>query len=295
MSVNGTQILIGGTAGSLVGNSFYWTNNGWGCERFFNPNVVKWLKTDWKSNLVRAAMGVDDNGGYLQDPKGNKARLITVVNAAIANDMYVIIDWHSMNAHHYQTQAIAFFREMASTYGNKSNIIYEIYNEPKKGVSWQNDVKPYALAVIQAIRDIDKRNLIVVGTTHWSQDVDVAAADPIIGFDNIAYTLHFYAASHHQELRNKASTAISKNIALFVTEWGTVEATGNGTVSREETSIWYNFIKNNKLSNANWSVCDKREGASIVKPGVSSDGGWSENDLTESGILVRNLIQNWYK
>ena len=240
-------------------------------------------------------MGVDDNGGYLVDPVFNRGRLQVVVDAAIANDMYAIIDWHSMNAHQYQAEAIAFFQEMAIIYGSRNNIIYEIYNEPRGGVSWQDSIKPYSLAVIQAIRAIDKNNLIVVGTPHWSQDVDVAAADPIIGYKNIAYSLHFYAQNHHQELRNKALSVLKKNMALFVTEWGTVEASGNGTVAREETNVWYNFMKANNLSNVNWSVCDKFEGASVVKPGTTSDEGWSEDDLTESGKLVRYLIQNWYK
>lgn len=295
LSVSGTEILIGGTRGSLVGNSFFWTNNYWGCERFYNADVVKWLKTDWKSNVLRCAMGVDENGGYLQDPESNKERLITVVDAAIANDMYVIIDWHSWNAHKYQAQAIAFFEEMAKTYGDKCNVIYELYNEPKPGYTWKDDVKPYAIAVIEAIRAIDKKNLIIVGTPNWSQDVDVAADDPITGFENIVYALHFYAVSHHEKLRKKADEAIKKNLPLFVTEWGTVNASGNGTVAREETITWYNFIKARNLSNTNWSVCDKNEGASIVKPGTRADGEWSENDLTESGKFVRELIRNWYK
>src|SRR5690606_41644798 len=53
-------------------------------------------------------------------------------------------------------------------------------------------------------------NLIIVGTPTWSQDVDVASNDPITGYSNIAYTLHFYAGTHGQFLRDKASTARSE-------------------------------------------------------------------------------------
>ena len=292
LSVKGNQILIGGKPGTLIGNSIFWSNSGWGAERFYNKNLVKWLKTDWKSNLVRAAMGVEDNGGYLQDPQGNKARVKTVVDAAIANGMYVIIDWHSHYANQHQNEAIAFFQEMAKTYGKKNNIIYEIWNEPKDA-SWSYNIKPYAVAVIKAIRAYDKKNLIVVGTPNFSQDVDVAAADPITGYANIVYALHFYAGSHHQELRNKAATALHKNIPLFVTEWGAVNSDGNGGVATQEVNTWFSFMQANKISNANWSINDKPESASALKQGASSNGGWSQNDLTDSGTFVRNLIRTW--
>ena len=218
ITVSGNKVLFGGQPASVSGMSFYWSNTGWPGARFYNAGAVGYLKSDFKARIVRAAMGVEDAGGYLQYPADNKARLKAVVDAAIANDMYVIIDWHSHYAYQHQNEAIAFFQEMARTYGSKNNIIYEIWNEPKNDVSWAGNVKPYAQAVIAAIRAIDPKNLIVVGTTTWSQDVDVASQNPITGYPNIAYTLHFYAGTHKQFLRDKAVTAMNNGIALFVTE-----------------------------------------------------------------------------
>ncbi|RYZ90274.1 MAG: glycoside hydrolase family 5 protein, partial [Moraxellaceae bacterium] len=186
ITTSGNKVLIGGQQGSISGNSFFWSNTGWGGEKFYNAQTVAWLKNDWKSMVVRAAMGVDESGGYLTDAY-NKTRVTTVVDAAIANNMYVIIDWHSHHAEQYQAQSIAFFKEMATKYGNTNNVIYEIYNEPLQ-ISWSGVIKPYATAVIAEIRKIDPDNLIVVGTPSWSQDVDVAANDPITGYANIAYT-----------------------------------------------------------------------------------------------------------
>ncbi|XP_033231374.1 endoglucanase Z-like [Belonocnema kinseyi] len=294
LSVKDNQILIGGAPGSLSGMSLFWSNDGWGGEKFYNKKVVEWLKEDWKATVVRAAMGVEDGGGYLQDPQNNKARLMAVVDAAIELDMYVIIDWHSHYAHQHTADAIAFFEEMARTYGGKSNVIYELWNEPKNDVSWKDNVKPYAEAVIKAIRAIDTTNLILVGSPTWSQDVDQAASDPITGYENIAYTLHFYAGTHGQGLRDKTMYALNNNVAVFVSEWGTVNADGNGGVNAKETNTWVEFMKANHLSNCNWSLNDKPEGASALKPGVSADGGWSESDLTESGKFVREMIRNWY-
>ena len=87
-------------------------------------------------------MGVEESGGYLED-SSNKQKVKTVVDAAINKGLYVIIDWHTSHAEDYETQAIQFFEEMATLYGDYDNVIYEIYNEPLQ-ISWDNIIKPYA-------------------------------------------------------------------------------------------------------------------------------------------------------
>jgi aryl-phospho-beta-D-glucosidase BglC (GH1 family) len=293
LKVSGNRILNqNNQTVSFSGPSHFWSNTGWGGERFYNSGTLNYFRTNWNAGIIRAAMGVEDGGGYLSDP-ANKTRVKTVVDAAISAGMYVIIDWHSHRAENYQQSAVDFFKEMAQTYGTKANVIYEIYNEPLQ-ISWSGVIKPYAQAVIQAIRAIDPDNLIVVGTPTWSQDVDVAANDPITGYINIAYSLHFYAATHKQALRDKATYALSKGIALFVTEWGTCEASGSGFVDQVSTNEWVNFMKANSISNCNWSINDKAESASILNPGVSSStGAWTDADLTASGKIVKNIVLNW--
>ena len=291
LSTRGNQVLVGGEPGSVAGASLFWSNSGWGQERFYNAQAVAWLKADWKAGLVRAAMGVDAAGGYLADAT-NRQRVVTVVEAAIANDMYVIIDWHSHHAERHRDQAVAFFQDMARTYGRHDNVIYEIYNEPLE-VSWHDTLKPYAEAVIAAIRAIDPDNLIVVGTPHWSQDVDVAAADPITGYANIAYSLHFYAGTHGQPLRDKAQAALDKGLPLFVTEWGAVNADGDGAVAERETAAWIAFLKAHRISAANWSISDKAEGAAALVPGARATGGWSAAELTASGARARAIVRDW--
>jgi endoglucanase len=292
LSVNGNKILAGGQPASFAGNSLFWSNNGWGGEKYYNADTVRWLKSDWGSNLVRAAMGVEEGGGYLQDPTGNKAKVKAVVDAAIANDMYVIIDWHTHNAERYTSQSIAFFQEMARTYGNSSNVIYEVYNEPLESASWSGVIKPYAQQVVNAIRAIDPDNLIIVGTRTWSQRVDEASRDPIAG-TNIAYTLHFYAGDHGQPIRDFAQTALNNNVAIFVTEWGSVNANGDGGVNYGETNAWVDFMKRNNISNANWSLNDKPEGSSALVAGASGNGGWPNSQLTASGAFAKDIIRNW--
>ena len=286
-------MLFGGLVDSIAGPSLFWSNNNWGGEKYYTADVVSWVKQDWGATLIRASMGVEDDGGYIGDAAGNKAKVVAVVDAAIANDMYVIIDWHSHHAEDYPTEAVTFFSEMATAYGEYTNVIYEIYNEPLNTASWEDDIKPYAENVIAAIRAIDEDNLIIVGSSTWSQDVDEASEDPITGYENIAYTLHFYAGTHTQYLRDKATTALNNGIALFVTEWGTVSASGDGDVATAETNAWMTFLADNDISHANWALNDKNEGASALKPGTSVSGNWTDDDLTESGLMVKGIIENW--
>lgn len=293
LSVSGNQIVNkDGVSVSFAGNSLFWSNNGWGGEKYYNPSVVSWLKSDWNATIVRAAMGVDENGGYISHP-ANKQKVITIVDAAIEEGLYVIIDWHSHHAEDYQDEAITFFQEMANLYKTYDNVIYEIYNEPLNNVSWSNTIKPYSEAVISAIRAIDPDNLIIVGSSTWSQDVDIVSLNPITDFSNIAYTLHFYAGSHGQSLRNKAQTALDNGIALMVTEWGAVNANGDGAVNETSVNQWMEFLCENNISHFNWALNDKVEGASVLKPGSSINGNWSDSDLTTSGTLVKGIVQNW--
>ena len=246
------------------------------------------MKRDWRATIVRAALCVEDTGGYINNPESNKAKLKAIVDAAIAEGIYVIIDWHSHHAEDHTDEATIFFEEMAELYGGHDNVIYEIYNEPLD-ISWSETIKPYAISVITAIREIDPDNLIVVGTPEWSQRIDLAADDPILGFPNIAYTLHFYTAFHHQWLRDRASAALDDGIAIFITEWGSI---GYSLVD-SEANDWMTWCFTNKIIHCNWAVNDKEEEWSILVPGASTTGNWNEDDLTEAGRLAKNIIANW--
>lgn len=273
---------------SLAGNSFFWSQ--WQ-GRFYNADVVKWLKLDWKSAIIRIPMGIEGKG-YLDHPETELARVCTLVDAAVAADLYVIIDWHDHHAEKHTVEAVKFFEEMARKYGHLPNVLYEIFNEPVKEASWTNEIKPYAEQVIAAIRVIDPDNMIIVGSPNYSQDVDVVADDPIKA-RNIAYSLHFYAGTHKQWLRDKALKALQKGLPLFVTEWGTCNADGHGDIDEASTREWMDFMQDWGLSHCNWAVSEKAETASIVKPDASAKGRWSEDELTPSGRLAREWTRSW--
>ena len=239
------------------------------------------------ANLFRVAMYTGE-GGYLSQKDSVKKQLVAAVDAAIAADLYVIIDWHILSdgdpsAH--TDEAADFFREMTARYGDNPAVLYEICNEPNGNITWSGNVKPYAITVINAIRERAPRAVILVGSPTWSQDIHEAAKDPLEG-ENLMYTLHFYAGTHGEWLRSRIDDVLAQGLAVFASEWGMSRADGSGGVFPHESGEWLDFLAARGISWANWSLCDKNETSAALKPGTPNSRVWTEDDLSEAGRFV---------
>ncbi|HEV8272950.1 MAG TPA: glycoside hydrolase family 5 protein [Chitinophagaceae bacterium] len=284
LKVKGTTLVDAkGNDVVLHGMSFGW-HNWW--PRFYNADAVHELATKWNCTVIRAAMGIEPDSGYLKNPKRSLELITNVIEACIKENVYVIIDWHDHNIH--QKEAVEFFSMMSKQYGNNANVIYEIYNEPDRE-TWP-EVKAYSEAVIKAIRANDPDNIILVGSPHWSQDVHVAAADPIKGYDNLMYTMHFYAGTHKKWLRDRTDEAIRKGLPVFISECAGMEATGDGPLDNNEWKTFVDWMNENKLSWIGWSVSDKKETCSVLEKSAASDGNWKEGEIKEWGKLVKSYL-----
>lgn len=283
----------------LAGMSLFWSL--WEGEKFYNKKVVNWLVEDWNITVIRAALGVGVFGGYDSDDANisdaHLNRVKTIVEAAIANGIYVIVDYHAHNANTNISKAKTFFSQMAQEYGTCPNVIWEIWNEPDlengtgpDGIDTWNDIRNYASEVIPVIRQ-HSENLIVVGTPSWSQAVDSAALNPITD-SNVAYTLHFYAGTHKDSIREIAQGALDLGAPLFVTEFGLTIADGgsDGLIDSVQTKIWLDWADSNGISWVNWSIVDKGEASAALISGASAEGEWAEDALSESGKWIRNRL-----
>lgn len=290
---DGRIVNAKGKPPQLRGISMSWSV--WQGQKYYHPEVINWLCTDFKASVIRVSMAVEPKGGYLQDSARQVQLIATVTDAAVVNGVYVLIDWHDHHADKNVDKAKHFFAMMAKKYSGTPNVIYEIWNEPEN-VSWPV-VKNYAVEVIKTIRSFDADNLIIVGSPRWDQDVDIASADRVTGFKNIAYSFHFYASDpyHQQKLRDKANIAIKNKLPLFVTEWGVGEANGDGMFNRGKTEVWLRWIEDNQLSWANWNLTDKDETTAFLKPGAPVTANWKEQDLTPAGIFIRSNLRSLNK
>ena len=262
---------------------------------FVNESAFKTLRDDWNTNVVRLAMYVDEWGNgqcYMGNKSGSLELLEKGVDICIKLDMYVIIDWHVLNPgdpSKYTNEAKSFFETVSKRYAKYPNVIYEICNEPNGGASWSGNIKPYAEKIIPVIRKNAPNSVIIVGTPTWSQEIDKPLSDPL-NYKNVMYAFHFYAATH-AGLRSNVENCVAQGLPVFVSEFGTCDASGGGANDFNETQKWLSYFDKQGISYCNWSICNKDETCSVLRPGTSANGNWSESNLTENGKWIRN----WFR
>lgn len=262
--------------------------------QFVNEASLKELKETWEIDVFRLAMYTAEYGGYCTggDKEALKKLVKEGVEYATANDLYVIIDWHILsdnNPNTYKEESKAFFDEMSQLYKDSPNVIFEICNEPNGGTSWK-DVKSYAEEVIKVIRDNGADNIIIVGTPNWSQYVDQAAADPITSYENIMYALHYYAATHKEDLRKKMVNAYNAGLPIFVSEYSICDASGNGAIDYEQASAWVEEMDRYGISYVAWSLCNKNETSALIKSSCSKTSGFAWDDLSDTGKWLFEVL-----
>lgn len=264
--------------------------------QYVNDKCFAQLHDKWGANVVRLAMYTEEYNGYCSGDAKNrsdlKKRIKKGVRLAKKHKMYVIVDWHILsdgNPNSHKKEAKAFFKEMSKELKGYNNVIYEICNEPNNGTSWK-EIKSYAKSVISTIRENDKKAVIVVGTPTWSQDVDQAAAAPMKG-ENLMYALHFYAATHKADLRNKMTAAINKGLPVFVTEYGICDASGNGAIDKEEADRWVQTMDEYGVSYIAWNLSNKQESSSIIKSSCPKVSGFKKSELSDEGRWLYHLLR----
>ncbi len=293
LHVEGTQ-LVGkdGQAVQLRGASTHglawfpaYVNDAWFAE----------LHGEWKANVVRLALYTAENGGYCTD--GDKTALRKLVDDGVRyateNDLYVIIDWHILsdgNPNMHADEAERFFADVSAAYAGHDNVLYEICNEPNGETAWA-DVKTYAERIIPIIRKNDAEAVVIVGTPTWSQDVDAAAVDPL-AFDNVMYALHFYAATHKDDLRAKAIKAMDSGLPLFVTEFGICDASGNGAIDEAQANEWITVLDERGVSYVMWNISNKAESSAMFKAACGKVSGFADDDLSQAGAWLRKTLSS---
>ena len=296
LHVEGTRLVDSqGRPVVMRGISIGW-HNLW--PRFYNSETVVRLHDDWGCGLFRAAIGADDldellNGttyhpGYITDPQGALQKLFAVVDGAVSCGAYIIVDWHSHVLH--LEEATEFFTAVAERYKGVPNVIYELFNEPV-GDSW-TDLKAYAESLIATITSIDASHpLILMGCPRWDQAIGEPAADPITSYDNVMYTMHFYAGTHKEWLREATDSAMAAGLPVFISECASMTASGDGPLDLDSWKEWTDWASARGLNMVLWSFSDKDESCSMLTPEALSEGPWPEEVIKPWGRIARDFVR----
>lgn len=302
LAISGNKLVdSAGKPVTLRGMSLFWHMHNGGKE-FWRGSVVKNLLTDWQASVVRAAVGVEtetSNGftqeGYLDNPTFALTSARTIIDAAIESGIYVVVDYH---AHHANRDARAreaaktFFKTLSEEYGNTPNIIWEIFNEPIND-NWSAIVS-YSNEVIPVIRK-NSRNVILVPTSFYCQNLTEVDNQLKSKYDNLAYVLHFYAGSH--TFRDRLGATMNNGYAVFVSEWGTTDASGNGGYNQSSAQAWLDEMDRLGISNINWSLGNPLkngvvETSAALEATANQSGPWTLAEITTSGEFVRNYLKS---
>lgn len=298
LAVSGTDLVdASGSKFQLKGVSTHGLT--WFAD-FVSKDTYQYFKDSVGINLVRFAMYTDTGDSYGYCSGGNKLEIEELlgkgVDAATDLGLYAIIDWHILNDNDpnmHIDDAKDFFDRISKKYASYGNVIYEIANEPNGGTTWDS-VKSYAETIIPIIRKNAPDAIIIVGTPTWSQDVDVAAADPITDQTNLMYAVHFYAATHKDDLRNKVQSALDSGLPIFVSEFGLCDASGNGSIDYDQSDAWFDLINDKNLSYAAWNISNKAETSSLFDSSCTKTSGFTDDDLSDSGRYIKEKIESFY-
>lgn len=290
LHVTGTQLYdANDNPVRLHGLSAYWLMP---YRQLLNPDAFRTLRDDWNANCIRfpIATFVYYRG---HDIVESEEFLEKVVEDASALGMYVIIDWHVLGEQNPLVgvdKAEAFFEKYSAKYADRDNILYEICNEPnREGGSWMN-ITEYAHRVINIIRRNSPKSVILVGTPCWSQAVDEAADTPLL-YDNLMYSLHFYGATHKQDLRDKVIYAHDKGLPIFVNEFGLCTCTGNGEIDLDEAAKWKELLDEYNISYICWNLSTCNEASSVLVHTCERVSNWTDEDISEQGHIVREWMR----
>ncbi len=303
LHVANTQLVDDcGRSVQLSGISHFWHT--WEGKEHWNGDVVTWLRDDWRVSVVRAPLACHPNveGDYLTAPEASMQQLRDLVEGAIKQGVYVIVDFHAHN--NYADEAIEVLGTIAKDYGQHPNLIYAIWNEPvgspENPEEMWAEIKAYAAKVIPAIRKYDPENIIVVPTPHYDQFPDVAAKDMLTAQDlgglttsHIMYDLHAYAGQHKEMIRDRANVALALGLPIIMTEVGRVAVNWgpDNPIDSMSFNTWMNWIDEHGISFTKWSLSYRNEVSSSLLSSASPTGNWTEADLSPEGKWNRNFFR----
>ena len=266
--------------------------------RYCNFDTLAAITSEFGINIVRFSMTTSE-GGYCSGNTLVKEQMLQDlhegIDAATKLGLYVIVDWHMVGATDpadknpltYLEESKEFFSYISEYYKNQDNILFEIMNEPNGSTTWA-DCKKYANEVIPCIRK-NSDGIILVGNPRWTADLNSVMKDPLVGYNNIMYTYHFYARDHKNTTQVK--TAYDSGFPVFISEFGFMNSDGDGPISETNGNAWKEVLDSRNISYVAWNISNSECSSSIFKQNSSIMDDVSDANLREWGIYLKK----WYR
>ncbi|MBI3556440.1 MAG: cellulase family glycosylhydrolase [Deltaproteobacteria bacterium] len=265
---------------------------------------------DWNANVIR--MGIHPGVWKHTDHKAVLLELKRNVDAALAEGMFVIIDWHVIGwpdgysetpdekwgspADLYDSGfALAkdFWEQVSRSFGADSRILFELWNEPVASEDdWKPSSEPKWLALktywkqLLAIIRKTTSNVVIVAGNSWGYDLRGVRLAPLADV-NVAYSWHVYAGKDRNKEEHWAAhlDELQKTRPVLVTEWG---FDPSGEIADQDAQVNFgekfvhDFLENQHLHSVAWCWHAKWSPA-MLKP------DWITP--TSFGLFVRNYLR----
>ena len=267
-------------------------------SKVVNFDTICEIQENFGNNIIRFALYTDENG-YCDGSEATKKMMLETIHRGIEIatklGLYVIVDWHMVGAENvldknpltYLEESKEFFSYMSEYYKDYDNILYEIMNEPNGSTTWA-DCKKYANEIIPLIRK-NTDAIVLVGNPKWTADLNSVMKDPLVGYENIMYTYHFYAADHTST--TQVVKAYDSGFPVFISEFGFMESSGDGNVSEANGEKWKKVLDTRNISYVAWNISNSKGSASIFKYNTGNLADVSDSNLKVWGIYLKN----WYR
>ena len=102
---------------------------------------------------------------------------------------------------------------------------------------------------------------------------------------------YFVMPENTEQLKDVLNKAKELNIPVFVTEWG-INDNGTGAMHEERAMKFVQMMKKNNISWCMWSLSNKNEVYSMLKPNCNKYSNWNEKDFTFSGKIALKALSN---
>ena len=261
------------------------------------------------ANLVRVA--VYPGYYFLVGERYLTDYLDPMVDLTEKNGLYIIIDYHAIGrpggwypaeydntlpnfpTRVYYTDlnmAVSFWETVAARYGNRTHVLFDIYNEPadeKSDFKW-GDWRPTGETLIAVILK-HSTNLIVGPGPYWSSDLSEVPNNPY-SHPNVVYGVHIYPGSLNPGDNQTAEWdsrfgSLSRQYPVIVSEWGFHNG-GDSVTNGTRTGYAEPLSKYMDEKNLHWLAYIYHPFAE--PPMLKSD--WKT--LAEFGEFVKERLQN---